>query len=159
MLQPTHNFAKLQVYEEINRMTKELVRAARLFKITTKPEADDALSLQFEEYLHRPQEPPNSMTPLAFWDQASCNSGLFLLARTAWLILQIPASEAAAERAFGVVQALFPRIRMSASQDLLNAELRIRLEQIYSRSSIPEFKRWLDERGMQMPKGLSAPVP
>jgi hypothetical protein len=65
-----------------------------------------------------------------FNSQADRDPNLFDFIKRIWVVLQIPASESAAGHAFSVLQALFHRCRTGGDEKLLEAELRIRLQEI-----------------------------
>jgi hypothetical protein len=117
---------RIQINKEIETMRSKLIMASELFGVP-----DPALGIHLDEYLDG-KGPPGNRDMKSYWRAlADDEPDHFAFARIAWILLQIPAHEASAERAFSVFEALFPRVRMSASQHLLSAELRIRLEQLY----------------------------
>jgi hypothetical protein len=97
---------------------------------------------QFDDFLDGPG-PERGRYPLRYWAALSDeHPDKFAFAKTAWVILQIPASESAAERAFSVFEGLFPRCRMGSSLPLLGAELRVRLEQVYDLEAVRILREW-----------------
>jgi hypothetical protein len=119
-------FLRVQIDKEMARMRDWFVKLGQLFDFS-----NDQLGVQFEEYLDG-DGPPIDRKLLNYWLSVG-NQDLekFDFSRIAWLLIQVPAHEASAERAFSAFEALFPRVRMAATEELLAAELRIRLEQIY----------------------------
>jgi hypothetical protein len=87
----------------------------------------EIVSVKLENYFDG-HGPERGCDLLKCWNsEADRDSEPFDIAKTAWLILQIPASESASECAFAFLQTLFPRYQTGCNDKLLEAELRIRL--------------------------------
>jgi hypothetical protein len=124
----TLRLARVQLNKQIEEMRHELSQTCSHFGLNT-----GTLAADFDHYLDG-SGPERARDLLKFWNvEADSESRLFDFAKIAWQLLQIPASESTAERAFSVLEALFPRCRAVSNAKLLEAELRIRLEQIYDK--------------------------
>jgi hypothetical protein len=121
-------FVRIQIDKEITGMRDWVVRLEKLFSFS-----NPLLGVQFDEYLDG-DGPPIDRKLVNYWlAVGNKEADKFEFSRIAWLLLQVSAHEAGAERALSAFEALFPRIRMAASEEPLAAELRIRLEQIYTK--------------------------
>jgi hypothetical protein len=75
--------------------------------------------------------PEKGCSLLKFWEAAAdANPRWWNFAKTVWILLQISASESAAEGGFSIFQALGPQCRGSAREKLMEAGLRIRLDRV-----------------------------
>jgi hypothetical protein len=109
----------------------------------SNPGEEIKLGQLFDEYLEDTTGPDPDRKILSWWAALrSRDERLFHFATAAWLMPQMPASESAAERAFSVFEALFPRCRVAAGASLLTAELRIRLEQVYDGAKAKAAADW-----------------
>jgi len=127
--------------EEVAALRKELGRASVYFQL-----ADENMGLFLDEYLDS-DGPEKGCSLLKFWEAtADANPRWWNFAKTVWIILQIPASESAAERGFSIFQALWPRCRMSAREKLMEAELRIRLDHVYNHDVDRQTKEWAEAK-------------
>jgi hypothetical protein len=126
---------QVQKDKEMARMRDWFVKLGQLFDFSNAE-----LGVEFEEYLDC-DGPPIDRKPLNYRLSVG-NQDLekFDFSGTAWLVIQVPAHEASAERAFSAFEARCPRAMMAATEELLAAELRIRLEQIYVKSPRLDIK-------------------
>jgi hypothetical protein len=113
----TVRLARVQVYRQIEEMRQELLQMCSYFGLNT-----ETVRADFDHYRDG-SGPERGCDLLKFWNaEADRESRLFDFVQTAWLLLQIPASEFAAERAFSVLEPLFPRCRAASNGKLLEAE-------------------------------------
>jgi hypothetical protein len=119
----TLRLARVQVNNQIKQMRHGLDHICSSFRLK-----NETADVDFESYLDG-NGPKRGCDLLKFWNtEADRDPDLFDFAKTVWLLLQIQASESAAERAFSVLQTMFPRCRALSNEKLLEAELRIQLE-------------------------------
>jgi hypothetical protein len=128
---------RVRLHEEISALRAELISASAYFKL-----ADDKIGFVFDGHLDG-AGPEGGYSILKFWEAtADAKPDWFSFAKTAWILLQIPASESAAERGFSIFQALRRRRRSGAKEALVAAELRVRLEHVCDRDLEQQTKDW-----------------
>lgn len=94
---------------------------------------DKFLLTQFEIFLN--MKDFNTSDSFEFWNLLRKDPNMNLLAEIAIRFLNMPCSEAAVERLFSHLKYLFGKKNYNMSDKLLNAELGIRMENVYSKQN------------------------
>lgn len=91
---------------------------------------EDLLINQIEKYIN--DETCLSIDPFDYWNRLRLVPEMSRLAEIAIRIINMPCSEAAVERLFSHLKYLYGKKNYQQSDDLLNAQLGIRMENVYS---------------------------
>jgi hypothetical protein len=118
------------------RVKAKIVEDARIILPTAAIElgAAEAMGIQFDRYLEDANAWPKGSSEFDVWPHrrwTGATDAAQQVASVAEVLTQLPASEAAAERLFSVFVALFNDRRLRANRDIVEAEMIIRMWQIY----------------------------
>ena len=115
----------------LRRVKAKLLDDAKVVMPTAK---GSDLASEFVLYLQTPTPFGETESEFDVWPDLRLNATTAtgkLLATFATVITQLPASEAAAERLFSIFQCLFDSRRLSSGIDLIEADMIIRMWQVY----------------------------
>ena len=118
------------------RVKAKIVEDARVILPTAAIElgAAETVGVQFDRYLEDANAWPKGSCEFDVWPHGrwtGATDAAQQFASVAEVLTQLPASEAAAERLFSVFVALFNDRRLRANRDIVEAEMIIRMWQIY----------------------------
>ncbi|KAK8887877.1 hypothetical protein M9Y10_038936 [Tritrichomonas musculus] len=94
---------------------------------------EDTLEVQINNYINYSISP--SIDPFQLWNEWRNNVEMKELAEIAIRILHMPCSELPVERAFSHMKYLFGSKNYTESEELLNSQMGIRIEKVYSREN------------------------